>query len=170
MIYYLLLPVFSLLLLTIQVTVFDLLSFGKTGLELSLILVVYAGFHLSVVRGGILSIVLGFFLDCITGVVPGFFVFSYVLIFLISKGASLKVYAKGMVFTIVFTFVCVLFEKFLIILIYRGLYGINVFYDILNVSLLQAVIVGVFAPAFFALFHRLEVLFNVWETRLPDRL
>lgn len=170
MIYYLLLPVFSLLLLTIQVTVFDVLSFGKTGLEISLILAIYAGFYLSIIRGIALSFVLGFFLDCITGVIPGFFVLSYVLIFLISKGVSLKVYAKGVVFTIGFTFVCVLFEKFLIILMYRGLYGINVFYDILNISLLHAVIAGIFAPAFFALFHRLEVLFNVWEARSPDRL
>ncbi len=170
MIYYLLLPVFSLLLLTIQVTVFDVLSFGKTGLEISLILVIYAGFYLSIIRGIALSFVLGFFLDCITGVIPGFFVLSYVLIFLISKGVSLKVYARGVVFTIGFTFVCVLFEKFLIILMYRGLYGINVFYDILSISLLHAVIAGIFAPAFFALFHRLEVLFNVWEARSPDRL
>lgn len=170
MIYYLLLPVFSLLLLAIQVTVFDVLSFGKTGLEISLILVIYTGFYLSIIRGIALSFVLGFFLDCITGVIPGVFVLSYVLIFLISKGVSLKVYARGVVFTIGFTFACVLFEKFLIILMYRGLYGINVFYDILSISLLQAVIAGIFAPAFFALFHRLEVLFNVWEARSPDRL
>jgi len=170
MIYYLLLPVFSLLLLTIQVTVLDILSFGKTGLEISLILVVYAGFYLSTIRGIALSFVLGFSLDCITGVVPGFFVLSYVLIFLISKGVSLRVYARGMVFTMGFIFVCVLFEKSLIILIYRGLYGINVFYDILNIALLQAVAAGVFAPAFFGLFHRLEGLLNVWEARSPDRL
>ncbi|MEA1971079.1 MAG: hypothetical protein U9N37_05615 [Thermodesulfobacteriota bacterium] len=170
MIYYLLLPVFSLLLLVIQVTVFDILFFGKTGLEISLILVVYAGFYLSIIRGIALAFVLGFLLDCVTGVVPGFFVLSYVLIFLISKGTSLKIYARGMVFTMGFIFVCVLLEKFLIILMYRGLYGINVFYDILNISLLQAVAAGVFAPAFFVLFHRLEVLFNVWEARSPDQL
>ena len=170
MIYYLLLPVFSLLLLTIQVTVLDILSFGKTGLEISLILVVYAGFYLSTIRGIALSFVLGFSLDCITGVVPGFFVLSYVLIFLISKGVSLRLSARGMVFTMGFIFVCVLFEKSLIILIYRGLYGINVFYDILNIALLQAVAAGVFAPAFFGLFHRLVCLLEFLEARSPDRL
>ena len=45
MIYYLLLPVFSLFLLTIQITIFDILFFGKAGLEISLILVIYAGFY-----------------------------------------------------------------------------------------------------------------------------
>ncbi len=170
MIYYLLLPVFSLLLLTVQITIFDILFFGKAGLEISLILVVYAGFHLSVARGGILSFVLGFFLDCITGVVPGFFVLNYMLIFLISKAVSLKVYGGGMIFTAGFTFICALFGKLLIALMYEVLYGINVFYDILNVAFLQAVITGVFAPAFFVLFYRLEDLLNVWESRSPDQL
>ena len=170
MIYYLLLPVFSLLLLIIQVTVFDILFFGKAGLEISLILVVYAGFYLSVVRGGILSFVLGFLLDCITGVVPGFFVLNYMLIFLISKAASLKVYGGGIIFTVGFTFICALLGKLLIGSMYEVLYGINVFYDILNISFLQAVVTGVSAPAFFALFYRLEVLLNVWESRTSDQL
>ena len=84
MIYYLLLPVFSLFLLTIQVGVFDALFFGKIAPEISLIVVVYAGFFMSVMRGGTLSVILGFFLDTITGGVnPGFFLFSYPLIFLV---------------------------------------------------------------------------------------
>lgn len=170
MIYYLLLPVFSLLLLTIQITVFDILFFGKAGLEVSLILVVYAGFHLSVARGGILSFILGFFLDCITGVVPGFFVLNYMLIFLISKVVSLRVYGGGMIFTAGFTFVCALSGKLLTALMYEVLYGISVFYDILNVAFLQAVVTGVSAPAFFVLLYRLEGLLNVWESRSPDRL
>ncbi|MBW2557605.1 MAG: hypothetical protein JRD69_02000 [Deltaproteobacteria bacterium] len=170
MIFYLLLPVFSLLLLTIQTTLFDILFFGKAGLEISLILVVYAGFHLSLARGGILSFILGFFLDCITGVMPGFFVLNYMLIFSISKAVSFKVYGGGMIFTASFTFICALFGKLLIVLMYEVLYGVNVFYDILNISFFQAVITGVSAPAFFILFHRFEVLLNVWEARSPDRL
>ncbi|MBW2648394.1 MAG: hypothetical protein JRC53_01030, partial [Deltaproteobacteria bacterium] len=121
MIYYLLLPFFSLLLLTIQITIFDILFLGKAGLEISLILVVYAGFYLSIKRGIALSFILGFFLDCITGVVPGFFVLSYVLIFLISKGVSFKVYAGVTIFTIGFTFICALFGKLLIVLMYEAL-------------------------------------------------
>ena len=168
MIYYLLLPIFSLLVLTIQVTVFDILFFGKAGLEISLILVVYAGLNLSVVRGGILSFILGFFLDCITGVMPGFFVLNYILIFVISKAVSLKVYAGGIIFTVGFTFLCALLGKLLIVLMYEVLYGINVFYDILNVSFLQALVTCVSAPAFFVLFYRLEGLLNVWESRSSD--
>ncbi|HOO90013.1 MAG TPA: hypothetical protein PLA74_04250 [Syntrophales bacterium] len=168
MTYYLLLPFFSLLVLTIQVTVFDILFFGKAGLEISLILVVYAGLYLNIVRGGILSFVIGFFLDCITGVMPGFFVLNYMLIFFISKAVSLKVYAGGMIFAIGFTFLCALLGKLLIVLMYEFLYGINVFYDIVSVSFFQALVTCVSAPAFFVLFYHIEGLLNVWEARSSD--
>ncbi|MBW2673705.1 MAG: hypothetical protein JRD89_09890 [Deltaproteobacteria bacterium] len=170
MIYYLLLPVFSLLLLTIQISVFDIFFLGKMAPEISLILVVYAGFYMGIARGGALSVVLGFFMDCMTGVVPGLFVVSYMLIFLISNVVSFRVYAGGVIFTTAFTFVCILIEKFLIILMYKALYGMDVLYDILNVSLSQAVVTGVLAPAFFALFRRLEVLLSVWESRSSGQL
>jgi len=170
MIYYLLLPIFSLLVLIIQTTVVDTLSFGKAGLEISLILVVYAGLHLSVIRGIALSLVIGFFLDCTTGIVPGFFMFSYVLISLISNTISHRVYARDAIFIIAFTFMCALLGKLLIVLMYKILYGINVFSGILYVSFLQAAVTGLFAPVFFILFYRLEVFLNVWETRSPDRL
>lgn len=170
MIYYLLLPVFSLLLLTIQINVFDIFFLGKVAPEISLILVVYAGFYLGIARGGILSAVLGFLMDCMTGVVPGLFVFSYLLIFLISSVVSFRVYAGGMIFTTAFTFACVLIEKFLVILMYKVLYGMGVLYEILNISLFQAVITGILAPACFALFHRLEGLLSVWESRSSSQL
>lgn len=170
MIYYLLLPVFSLFLLTIQINVFDIFFLGKVAPEISLILVVYAGFFLGIARGGALSVVLGFFMDCMTGVVPGLFVISYLLIFLISNIVSFRVYAGGMIFTTVFTVVCVLLEKLLIIMMYKALYGIGVLYEMLNISLLQAVVTGILAPAFFALFRRLEVVLSVWESRSSRQL
>lgn len=170
MIYYLLLPVFSLFLLTIQINVFDIFFLGKVAPEISLILVVYAGFFLGIARGGTLSVVLGFFMDCMTGVVPGLFVISYLLIFLISNIVSFRVYAGGMIFTTVFTVVCVLLEKLLIIMMYKALYGMGVLYEILNGSLLQAVVTGILAPAFFPLFRRLEDLLSVWESRSSRQL
>lgn len=117
-----------------------------------------------------MSVVLGFFMDCITGVVPGLFVLSYMLIFLISNVVSFRVYAGGVIFVTGFTFVCVLLEKFLIILMYKILYGMNVLCDILNISFFQAVVTGVLASAFFALFRRLEVLLSVWKSRSSGEL
>ena len=61
MIYYLLLPILLLLLVIVQITILDLFSLGWIGMEISLIVVIYAGFHLDALRGGILSLLLGFF-------------------------------------------------------------------------------------------------------------
>ncbi|MDO9515862.1 MAG: hypothetical protein Q7J01_07175 [Syntrophales bacterium] len=170
MIYYLLMPVFSLLLLAIQIGGFDTLFFGKIAPEISLILVVYAGFFMSVMRGGTLSAFLGFFMDSMTGVEPGFFLLSYALVFLLCKMVAVKVYAGGSLFAMGFTFMCALLEKLLIVLMYKALYGMNVFSDMVTISLMQAAMTALFTPAFFALFIRLEVLLNVRKSRLPDRL
>lgn len=170
MIYYLMLPVVSLLLLTIQITVFDIVFLGKVTPEIAVVLVIYAGLYLGVARGGALSLVLGFFMDSMVGVVPGFFVFTYLLIFLISHIVSFRIYAGGMIFAVCFTLACVLLEKSLILLVYKTLYGVNVLSDILPVSLIQAAVTGALAPIFFALFRRLEGVLSVWESRVSSQL
>jgi hypothetical protein len=170
MIYYLLMPVFSIVLLAFQTTLFDLLFLGKIGVEVSLVLVVYAGFSLDIAKGGILSFILGFFLDCITSVVPGLFVFIYLLIFFISKIVSFKVYAEGILFIMGFTFLCALIEGVIIVTLYKTLYGINIFRDLSSIFLPQSLVVGIISPALFSLFYRLEVLLNAGETISSDRL
>lgn len=165
MIYYLILPVFSLLLIVFQTTVLDLFFLGKIELEVSLILVVWAGFHLDVVKGGILSFVLGFFLDCITGSMTGLFMFIYVVIFSLSKIVSLRVYAEGIVFIIGFTFICIFSKGIITVLIYKFIYSVDISHNILRIFLPQALIAGVLSPALFSMFDRLEVLLNAGSTR-----
>ena len=156
--------------LTIQISVFDVLFLGKATPEISVILVIYAGFYLSIFRGGVLSIVLGYCMDCITGVVPGFFVVSYLLIFLIASFVSFRAYVGGMIFATAFTVLSVFLEKGLIIFVYEVLFGIPVLYDIWGVSWLQALVTGMLAPVFFALFSRIEVVLSVWESKSPGEL
>lgn len=170
MIYYLLLPIFSIVLLALQTSLFDLLFLGKIGVEVSLVLVVYAGFSLDIAKGGILSFVLGFFLDCITSVVPGLFVFIYLFVFFISKIASFRIYAGGILFIMGFTFLCALTEGVIIVAVYKTLYEINIFHDISSVFLPQSLVVGIISPALFSLFNRLEVFINAGETKSSDRL
>jgi len=57
---------------------------GRLVFELSLIVVIYAGFRLDLIRGSILAFVLGFVFDCVSGSVLGLFTFIYVVIFLCS--------------------------------------------------------------------------------------
>ena len=66
-----------LLLVVVQTTILDFLTLGWIGMEISLIVVIYAGFHLDALRGGILSLMLGFFLDCLTSAIFGLYMFLY---------------------------------------------------------------------------------------------
>ena len=161
--YYLLLPVFSLLLIVFQTTVLDLFFLGKIGLEVSLILVVYAGFHLEIVKGGVLSFVLGFFLDCVAGSITGLFTFIYVVIFFFSRVVSIRVYQEGIAFIIGFTFICAFSEGIVTVLIYKFICGVDMFHNILRVFFPQALVAGVLSPALFAILGRLEVLLNGGE-------
>ncbi len=169
MVYYLFLPVFSLLLIVFQTTVLDLFFMGKVGLELSLVLVVYAGFYLNIIKGGAMSFILGFYLDCVTGSIPGLFTFIYVAIFFLSRVVSLRVYMEGLTFIMVFTFTCAFSEGIATILIYEFFLGVDMFHNILRVFLPQALVIGVLSPALFAIFSRFEVLLNGGEARQINR-
>jgi rod shape-determining protein MreD len=156
MIYYLFLPIFALLLLVFQTTFLNLFFMGKIGLEISLIVVIYAGFYLDEIKGGILAIILGFFLDCISGSAAGIFTFFYVGIFFISKIISFRVYAESEAFIMIFTFFCALLEGLFIVLLYKIGFGLNIFADVIKTFLPQALIAGVLRPAVFTMLNLLE--------------
>jgi hypothetical protein len=143
---------------------------GKVGLELSLVLVVYAGFYLNIIKGGAMSFILGFYLDCVTGSIPGLFTFIYVVIFFLSKVVSLRVYMEGLTFIMVFTFTCAFSEGIATILIYEFFLGVDMFHNILRVFLPRALVIGVLSPALFAVFSRFEVLLNGGEARQINRI
>ncbi len=69
--FYLVLLPLALLLVLFQKSILYLFFFGRVDVEISLILVIYAGFRLGVLRGALLSFVVGFFMDCMTGSVSG---------------------------------------------------------------------------------------------------
>jgi len=156
--YYIVMPIFVLLLLIFQATILDLVLMGRIKLEISLLLVIYAGVYLDYIRGAVLSFTIGFFLDCISSVVPGLFVLFYLAVFFISKNVSYRIYSEGMTFIVLFTFLCALAEGIIIFLMYRFLFGMNISYDLLNTYLPQSLAVAIVGPACFALFSRLEVL------------
>jgi rod shape-determining protein MreD len=168
MIYYLLLPVLLLLLVIVQITILDLFSLGWIGMEISLIVVIYAGFHLDALRGGILSLILGFFLDCLTSSIFGLYMFLYVLIFYLSMIVSAKVYAGKPALIASFTGLCTLLEGLVIVLLYRFVFGADILYAILKIFIPQAVVVGILSPLIFSLFQRFEVFLHA-EDRRPAR-
>jgi rod shape-determining protein MreD len=65
MIYYLLLPFLSIILVILQSTITDVIFSGRLVFELSLIVVIYAGFRLDLARGAVLAFITGFVFDTV---------------------------------------------------------------------------------------------------------
>jgi rod shape-determining protein MreD len=164
MIYYLLLPWLLLLLVIVQSTILDVFTLRWISMEISLIVVIYAGFHLNPFKGGLLSLVLGFFLDCLTSAIFGLYTFLYILIFYFSLVAAGKVYAEKPAFIASFTGLCMLLEGLAIVLLYRVFFGVDILYAILKTFIPQAVLLGLLSPLFFRLLQRFEVLLNARDT------
>ncbi len=158
MIYYLSLPFFLLFLIVLQSSISDVLLFGVVGVEISMILVVYAGFHLDVIKGGILSFVAGFFLDCVSGSVSGLYTFTYVSLFLVSMAASMRISLDKESLIMIFTLVCALLEGVIITIFHTMIYGTDISVNILRHYIPQILVVAFISPVFFRLFNRLDAL------------
>ncbi len=158
MIYYLVLPFLSILLIVLQNTVADVIFSGRLVLEISIIMLVYAGFRFTPLKGAISAFVLGFMSDCISGTVIGLFTLIYILIFLLSFLVSTRLITERMPFIALFTLFCAFFEKLIVVLFYKLVYDFDILYTP-AVFLLQGLIIGLLAPVFFYLMRRVEVFF-----------
>ena len=168
MIYYISLPFLSLFLIVFQMMVADTVLFGKIGLELSLILVIYAGFRLDVIRGGILSFILGFVRDCLSCTISGLYTLIYVLVFLISTLASTRISPGQSSFIMVFTLTCALFESIIIVLFYPVLYGGSMSTHALKAYIPQILMASGLSPILFKAFCWIEGYVS-GEAKQPDK-
>ena len=117
MLYYLSLPFLSILLIALQSTISDVIFSDRLVFELSLIVIIYAGFHLDLIKGVILASVFGFVLDCFGGSVPGLFTFIYIVIFLCSFFVSDWMNAGKIYVIAFFSFFCAFLKEIILILI-----------------------------------------------------
>jgi rod shape-determining protein MreD len=159
MLYYLSLPFLSILLVTLQLTIADVIFSGRLVFELSLIVVIYAGFHLDLIRGSVLAFIFGFVFDCIFGSVLGLFAFIYVVIYLCSFFASGRLATEKIYTIILFSFFCAFLKDLMVILFHYSAFKFNVVTNITFVLLPQAMIISLFAPVFFYLMRPVEVFF-----------
>lgn len=165
MAYFIVLPFFTLLLIVLQRTLLELLFGGRIGIEVSLILVIYAGFHLDMLKGGVLAILAGFLLDCLSGTIMGLYTLIYVMIFILSNVLAPRIYGERMLFIMSYTFFCVLLEGLFIFAVYWFVYSTDASQGLLRTYFPQALVAGVLSPALFTLFNRLEVYVHAGEAR-----
>ena len=160
MIYYVSLPFFLLLFIVLQNRISQLFFSGIVGIEASLVLVIYAGFRLDVIRGGLISFLLGFFLDCISGSISGFYSCIYVSIFLISMTASMRFSLDNPILIMIFTLICLISKGILVTVLYLSVYRINISFHQFMLYIPQALTIILLSPLFFHLFYRIEGLLN----------
>ncbi len=168
MIYSLFLPVCLFLLAIVQITILDLVSFGRVEIEISVIVIIYAGFHFNVLHGSILSLLIGFYLDCLTSTIFGLHMVLYMVIYGLSRIVGKNAYAGKPGLIAFFSGSCALLEGVAIILLYRFVFGSNLLHEIPKILVPRAIAVGLLSPVLFSLFQRFEVFLNV-EDRRPDR-
>ena len=141
--------------LGLQTVLSNLFFAGNLVVEISLILIVYAGFKLNWIKGGIFSFSLGFLMDCLVSSVSGLYALIYLVIFLIANVVSTRIYGEKKMFIMGFVGVCAMAEGLLIVTFYQLVFGLDKFHHLGDVFLPQALIAGLLAPAFFSLFSRL---------------
>jgi rod shape-determining protein MreD len=148
---------FGIILIGLQTMIANLFFSGKLVVEISLLMVLYAGFNLAWVKGGILCFIIGFFLDYFMGSVSGLFALIYLALFLLARFVSSRVYAEKTLFIVAFVGLSSLVEGMLIIVFYRLAFGLDKLPHIWDVFLPQAIIVGLLAPLIFSLMRKLKV-------------
>ena len=149
MLFYLLAPVAAFLTIVLQKTLLDLVFVGKIGMQVSLILVVFAAFRLEPLKAGFFTFVTGFLFDCLSGSVVGVYTFYYVLVHLMSSLVAGRMYGEHMVFVMIFTFFCVMLEGFYVVALYRSVFDVDMSYNLYRVFFPQALVAGVLSPALF---------------------
>jgi hypothetical protein len=167
MIYFVVIPLFLLMFVVFQHSVPGMLFSTGITLEMSLIIAVYAGFRMDLVKGGGLALVLGFILDCLTGTISGFYTVIYFALFSLAFLISPRIYAESAGFIVLATFVCGLIEGFLIIAANYFLYRTDVHYDLLCYFFPQLLIVSGVSPLFFKIFDKFGSVYGgyAWPVR-----
>lgn len=159
-------PVLLLLIVT-QKTIIDIFSFHLVSVELSLLFVVFAGFSMSIPKGGILTIIAGFFVGAMTGTVTGLFMFVYFFLFCVSTLVSTRVYIEQPYFIMIFTMFCAFLEGIMLVVINRFVLDAPSLYPTLPAVFPQVFILGLISPFFFKAFRKFEVLVHA-KTAQPN--
>ncbi|MDI9569457.1 MAG: rod shape-determining protein MreD [Pseudomonadota bacterium] len=155
MIFFLAVPWFSMLLVAFQHAVLGALFFHSFAVEVSLVLVVFAGLRMRALQGAMLALILGLMMDCISGSGSGSYALVYAIVLLMAYLVSTHVYVENAPFLIFLTLVCGLVEGLSLLALNRMLYGTNVFYDLARFFLPQLALVSALSPFLFKVFHRM---------------
>ena len=158
MLYYLSLPIFSILLIVAQSTITDMIFANYFIFEISLVVVIYAGFHLDIIKGTLLALTLGVILDCIGGSVLGVFTFIYINVFWFSFFTSDLIDTEKIHVISFFCFFCVVLKGIVLNIFYYLAFDVKLISDAFFIIFMQALVIGLIAPVCFDVLNRSGVL------------
>jgi rod shape-determining protein MreD len=164
MLYYLSLPFLSILLIVLQTTITDIIFSNHFVFEMSLVVVIYAGFRLDLIKGTILAFILGLVFDFVSGSVPGVLAFIYIIVFLCSFFVSEWLDTEKTHVIVFFGFLCALLKEIMLNIFYYFAFNINVLMNLNSIVFIQALIIGLLAPLFFYMMDRTGIL--LYEKRV----
>ncbi|MBN1363637.1 MAG: rod shape-determining protein MreD [Syntrophaceae bacterium] len=160
MLYYLLVLFLSILLIVLQSTITDVIFSNYFVFEISLVVVIYTGFHLDLVKGTILAFFLGFVFDCIGGSVIGLFTFVYIIVFWCSFFISDLLDTEKTHVIISFSFFCALLKEIILNIFYYLAFGVNLLSNMYYIIFMQSLVISLIAPPFFYLMNRTEIFID----------
>jgi rod shape-determining protein MreD len=121
---------------------------------MSLVVVIYAGFHLDLIKGTILAFFLGFVLDCVGGSVLGLFTFIYIIVFWCSFFISDLLDTEKTHVIVFFSFFCAFLKEIILNIFYYLVFDIKLLLNVYFIIFMQALVIGLIAPLFFYLMDR----------------
>jgi rod shape-determining protein MreD len=127
---------------------------------MSLIVVIYAGFHLDLIKGTVLAFFLGFLLDCVGGSVLGLFAFVYIIIFWCSFFISDFLDTEKTHVIIFFSFFCALLKEIILNMFYYMAFDINFLSKVYYIIFMQALVISLIAPLLFYLMDRTGIFLD----------
>jgi rod shape-determining protein MreD len=149
--------------LVFQAAVGVMMPLNEWAPNLILPIVIYLGVSndLYIVRGAILSFVLGYLLDSFCGSPMGLHTFIMVASFLVTRGAGLSLFMRGPAFQIALTFMFALLADGSILAlraIFEPSFSIGTFFGTAYMLAAGALVTAVIAPLVFALVRRIDAL------------
>ena len=164
MLYYLSLPILSILLIVLQSMITDIVFSNRLVFEVSLLVVIYAGFRLDLIKGTALALILGFIFDCVSGSVLGVFALIYIIVFWGSFYISDWLDTEKTHVIVFFSFLCSFLKEIILNFFYYLAFDINVLINVYFIILIQSLIIGLLAPLFFYWMDRTGIL--LYEERV----
>ena len=169
MIYYLLLPFVAIGVAVFQSTLADVLFSGWLTLEFSLVVVIYAGFRLDLMKGIILAFMMGFMFDAVSGSILGLFTMIYLIVFMFAFFSSSRIASGKFYLIALFGLICSLMESLILISLYHFVFEFDMLSNVLLVFVPQALLISVLSVGFFYVMRKVEGFMYGKTMRSPQR-